>query len=150
MIIFLDIDGVLVHVGHNPSNRVLREDMDPACVAVLNRLVRETGAKIVISSTWRLLEPLEDLRKKLVDEAGVVAEIIDVTPMIINRGDEILKWIQDNNYIGDYLVVDDDVYDIKPYEDIPRRCIIHVENGFYAGGLKDKHIEPILNRGMVS
>ena len=112
-------------------------------------IVRETGAQIVVSSTWRLLEPLSELREKLV-EAGVKGEIIGVTPMIINRGDEILKWIQDNNYIGDYLVIDDDIFDIEPYEDIPRRCIVHIEDGFFTGGLRDEHIDPILSRGMIS
>ena len=96
-----------------------------------------------------MLKPLESLRKKLV-EAGVEGKIIDVTPMIINRGDEILKWIQDNNYIGDYLVIDDNVHEIAPYKDIPSRCIIHVRDGWEMGGLKDKHIDPILNRGMIS
>jgi hypothetical protein len=149
MIIFLDIDGVLVHLTHNPSGRKLRKDFDPACVAVLNRLVKETGAKIVISSTWRHFDPLDELRGKFT-EAGFEGEIIGVTPMIINRGDEILKWIRDNNYTGRFIVIDDDVYDIEPYEDIPRESIIHVEDGWLAGGLKDEHVSPILHSGMIT
>jgi hypothetical protein len=149
MIIFLDIDGVLVHLEYNPSARRLRQDFDPKCVAVLNRLVKETGAKIVISSTWRHLYPLAKLRD-IFEEAGFTGEIIGVTPIIINRGDEILKWIQDNNYEGHYLVIDDDVFDIEPYKDIPHENIIHVKDGFETGGLKEEHVSAILSIGMIS
>ncbi len=143
MIIFLDIDGVLVHLTYNPSGRKLRQDFDPECIAVLNQLVKKTEAQIVISSTWRHHHPLAELRD-MFEEAGVIGEIIGSTPMIINRGDEILKWIQDNNYKDGYLVIDDDIFDITPYEDIPRSSIIHVKDGWATGGLQKKHIAGIV------
>ena len=149
MIVFLDIDGVLVHLNHNPSGRKLRQDFDPNCVKVLNKLCKETSAKIVVSSSWRHFHPFLELLD-ILEEGGVTTEVIGKTPMIINRGDEILKWIQDNNYTGPFLIIDDDVFDIEPYEDIPRDSIIHVDGGWENGGLKDSHIERILHRGMIS
>lgn len=59
-IIFLDVDGVLNHYGQfapHPSGLLLsmrdRFPLDPACVARVLRLVSETGADVVLSSTWR-------------------------------------------------------------------------------------------------
>ncbi|MFY0656360.1 MAG: hypothetical protein JXR12_06390 [Neptunomonas phycophila] len=50
-IIFLDIDGVLntarAHIAYGSSK------WDPTGVAILDRVCRETGAKLVISSVWR-------------------------------------------------------------------------------------------------
>ncbi len=48
------------------------------CISLLNKLTDETGAKIVVSSTWRkdLHNPVEDTLKS----AGVTGEIIGRTP----------------------------------------------------------------------
>ena len=50
-VIFLDIDGVLntarAHIAFGSSQ------WDPVGVAILNRVCKETGAKLVISSVWR-------------------------------------------------------------------------------------------------
>jgi hypothetical protein len=149
MIIFLDIDGVIVHLAHNPSGHTIRQDFDPACIKVLNRLTDETDADIVISSCWRHYHTLQEL-KDMFEKAGIHAKIIDVTPTGRDRGDEILEWIHNNEYTGDYLIVDDDIGDIEIYDEIPPECIIHVKDGFLTGGLKDEHINQVLNRGMIS
>lgn len=53
-LIFLDIDGVLNgHDRHRHPNGYC--GIDPACVYRLNRIVAETGARLVISSAWRYL-----------------------------------------------------------------------------------------------
>jgi hypothetical protein len=155
MIVFLDIDGVLVHLTYNPSKRKLRQDLDPKCVEVLNRLTKETNAKIVVSSAWRHFHSPNELRD-ILEEAGVQAEVVGTTPPFVDlkdpansdRGEEILKWIQDNNYIGDYVVIDDDVYDIEPH--IEESHIIYVSGGWLNGGLQEEHIEPVLSRGMIT
>lgn len=51
-IIFLDIDGVLNGHARHPNGYC---GIDPACVYRLNRIVAETGAKVVVSSAWRYL-----------------------------------------------------------------------------------------------
>lgn len=97
-IIFLDIDGVLNHRDY--FRRMPREqqedieDIDPDCVACLQRLVNATGARIVISSTWRLLHELDEIRDVL-SRKGLDAKIIAATPALPDkdRGDEIQKWL---------------------------------------------------------
>lgn len=52
-IIFLDIDGVLNrHVFNREAGS---GTIDPKCVKQLNRILRATGAKIVLSSAWRYM-----------------------------------------------------------------------------------------------
>jgi len=50
-ILFLDVDGVLN--GHDWSDEAQSCSIRRECVAHLNRVIRETGCKIVLSSAWR-------------------------------------------------------------------------------------------------
>lgn len=124
-IIFLDVDGVLncqlfytgrdlKQEGGYTENNICRER-----VSWLNDLCKETGAKVVISSTWRMGRAIEEL-KEIFLEVGATFEIIDKTPVLRDdayvRGNEIAKWIKDNDeLIGeayydykDYVIIDDD------------------------------------------
>jgi hypothetical protein len=53
-IVFLDIDGVLNSVDLR-SALAESSSLDPRPVACLNRILRETGARLVLSSSWRYL-----------------------------------------------------------------------------------------------
>lgn len=126
-IIFLDIDGVLNHELFYKANRHVTEDVpypasniDPVSIKKLNRLIRRTGAKIVITSTWRLGRTIMELQD-ILESRGFEGEIIDKTDSLdfkINwtcRGNEIFKWILDNERIvgnrfdyNNYLILDDD------------------------------------------
>ena len=124
-IIFLDIDGVLNHEkfykefteeGHDDMKEFFMNQIDPNSVKNLNILCDETGAKIVISSTWRHsgIEYCVDILTK----CGLTGEIIDITPTLRDdclRGNEILKWIKDNELLvgpyyqfTEYVILDDD------------------------------------------
>ncbi len=92
-IIFLDVDGVLNHsetpewATATPYNDVL----DQGCILQLDRIITFTGAKLVISSSWRL-NPIKC--KKLNNE--LQGEIIGVTSEIYGGDDrkkEILDWL---------------------------------------------------------
>jgi hypothetical protein len=52
-ILFLDIDGVLN--GHDWNDESQSCNIRRECVAHLNRVIRETGCKIVLSSAWRYI-----------------------------------------------------------------------------------------------
>lgn len=52
-VLFLDIDGVLN--GHDYSDEAKSCNIRRECVFRLNRVVKETGCKIVISSSWRYM-----------------------------------------------------------------------------------------------
>ncbi len=53
-VLFLDIDGVLNANGSYKADSESR-NLDPRCVANLNRLVQTTDCKIVLSSAWRYM-----------------------------------------------------------------------------------------------
>lgn len=130
-IIFLDIDGVLNHElfyrdryeGKNDakSREYPLSEIDFVSVGYLNQLVLDTGAKVVISSTWRSGRSTEELQD-ILNQAGFVGEVIDKTPSLRNlgdavlRGNEIYKWLKDNEEVygskyhsyNNYVIFDDD------------------------------------------
>ena len=54
-VLFLDIDGV---VNNEYTRRKFGDfiTLDPARVALVQRIVRNTGCEIVLSSSWRLFQ----------------------------------------------------------------------------------------------
>ena len=129
-VIFLDIDGVLNHeqfYRDKDSNIIkildLSLHLDPNSVRLLNEICEVTGAKVVLSSTWRRHQSLDKARE-IFKNKGFKGEIIDLTPdLTLNnpdflRGNEILKWIKINekmlgaNYKNykDYVILDDKTF----------------------------------------
>jgi len=127
-IIFLDIDGVLnseLHmmstIGHNTAQTRYEsqlEDIDEKAVSFLNNLIKDTNSKVVITSTWRINNSLEDLIN-IFKAKNFVGEIIGVTPRCSEdcvRGNEIYKWIKENESLlgvpyykfNTYVIFDDD------------------------------------------
>jgi hypothetical protein len=143
-IIFLDIDGVLncedayrsgecqyaeftsMSGGKDHYQSFCKKSKD-----LLNKLIDETGAEIVISSTWRR-SGIEFMRE-VWDLEGMSGEIIGLTPSLriseltIPRGLEIehflkndlnfshINWdqgtqmdIMEKSGIGNYIIIDDD------------------------------------------
>lgn len=141
-VLFLDIDGVLNSqnwfgymqycIRNNMYNRVMNfvdapdeyieyklTMLDDRAIANLNRIVDETGCKIVLSSSWRCLwnptennKILEALKLK-----GFKYDFYGLTPRIPQkdfgqeRGIEIQTWIDkelEKNEIESYVILDDD------------------------------------------
>jgi hypothetical protein len=118
-IIFLDIDGVLtgkettdLHFRRIPYNGKTFYQLDTENIARLNRITRATGAKIVVSSTWRKGRSMLELRYILSVHHGVEAEIIDATPVLWKyRGHEIQAWLDENavrERVERFVILDDD------------------------------------------
>jgi hypothetical protein len=63
-------------------------EFDPECVKRLNRIVKETNSKIVISSTWRIGQTPLSLQK-LLETVGFEGEVISVTPHFYAKGNDI-------------------------------------------------------------
>jgi len=119
MIIFLDIDGVLrptnSYIGRDEYGKLFINE----CVDAFNYLLMRTGAKIVISSTWKSSGLI--IMKEMWVKRGLPGEIIDITPNevdvveygvtefydMVDRGMEIDQWLNNNNYKGDYIIIDD-------------------------------------------
>jgi hypothetical protein len=104
-IIFLDIDGVLVsHQSikeHNETYGRTRFSTAPSrkSIEILNKVIEETGAKIVISSTWRIGNSTH-LLDLYFHELGLKGEIIGQTARLQGtRGLEIKTWLLENESI---------------------------------------------------
>lgn len=114
-IIFLDIDGVLVNRESLMKNSGLKAQGHPACVEALNKIIKESHADIVISSTWRF-DGLDKMRS-LLGRWGVNGFVLDCTPdlnrkegniwLSANRGQEIEAWTKEKN-INSFVILDDD------------------------------------------
>jgi len=124
-IIFLDIDGVLNNSSDADHYEVSTgrfgrstEFYSLRCVELLNTLIKETDAKVVVSSTWRMGKSDEEMQD-ILNSMGVVCTVIGCTDVtnsaFIFRGNEILKWLQDHEdlvghhfYYKSYVIIDDD------------------------------------------
>lgn len=133
-LIFLDIDGVLNSRGwyyarqsiprnknidiHESVREMEVREIDPTALALLKFLVDETGAKIVISSTWRLSHDFMYFYDLFAD-AGIPFDegtIISCTGVCnrrevsntVRRGTEIQEWVNEWNFKGKYICIDDD------------------------------------------
>jgi hypothetical protein len=114
-VLFLDVDGVL----NNKFTKTFRSKFfDFENVFQLDRIIQETNCKIVISSGWRLAglncidEQIETAcieNKDMVDR--IKSAIMDRTPDYVQdslvRGDEIQAWMDNNNFTGRFVIIDD-------------------------------------------
>lgn len=136
-VVFLDFDGVVNNPGTYGSWRGLLPSqgsyipVESACIERLNQIVARTSAKIVISSSWRMLADYQSLGSDLVRQ-GVVGEVIgetprpdrarevllsrgydlsDALPYQYRRGMEIWTWLLENPLaasIDECVILDDD------------------------------------------
>jgi methionine--tRNA ligase beta chain len=115
--IFLDIDGVLNvdYADKDQFGHIFRDEY----VQNLKEVIEKTGAKIVISSTWKDkgIERMLSLWK----ERNLPGEIIDVTPDCVDvceatnivyydqvkRGHEIKLWLDRHPEVTQYVIFDD-------------------------------------------
>lgn len=111
--IFLDMDGVLVTMR---SHLAAKEDgfmrhIDLVGCKLLERLCRETGAKIVLSSTWRLHFDKPAMSMILCNGGFSRVPWHEQwrTPQLLNRprGHEIASWLEDNP-VEKFVIIDDD------------------------------------------
>jgi hypothetical protein len=104
-IIFLDIDGVLN--THKSIGRFGFDFIDHILVALVARIVQETQAKVVLSSTWRIDKKDRELALRALQEQDL--EIHDFTPVLVgeDRHVEIQAWL-DKNQVERFAILDDD------------------------------------------
>lgn len=116
-IIFLDIDGVLnvIEQGYDEFGQCFHKHFEDN----LRWIIEETGAKIVISSSWRM-SGLKEMQR-MWQYRNLAGDVIGVTPTCdeildrgilkfydkVDRGHEIQQWIDDNN-VKCYCIIDDD------------------------------------------
>ena len=111
-VIFLDFDGVLNYRGFLRAGQRIgtADQLCPERVARLRDICDQTGAVIVVSSTWRLHRTPRSLQASL-KRRGLTCRIVGATPRLAthNRGDEIVTWLDVNRERVDrFCIVDDD------------------------------------------
>ena len=140
-VIFLDVDGVL------NSSRTLYEDISLEDDLILNlkEIVNKTGAKIILSSSWRLSTDaiatlMDGLDKFGLAISGMTCDGVDLDWLEKYEFDTTKKYLDtkfdyDENRqikithdrgaeifkwlydhdVGTYVILDDEIEDIKPY-----------------------------------
>lgn len=151
-IIFLDIDGVLNSFEEYTAPSRMGFEWDPSVmhrcgiqldlhwdnVKKMNKLIEESGAKVVLSTSWRkgddiwwsnLLQTLEHFH--------LLPVIIDKTPDLkLNRGDEVQAWLDQHPETTHFVVFDD----INEFELTPKVLKNFIQTNFQVG-VTDEDIE---------
>ena len=152
-IIALDIDGCLnsetFYQRRNEDKELkLRpyplSEFDPEAVKQYMRIIEETGAKTVISSSWRHTNGLRNILKNI----GFSGSVLDfeITPYLGTiRGLEIKKYMEDyldkhpEDEIESYCIIDDDIDMLYEQKDN------FVKTDAYNGGLTKEKANEVIN-----
>ena len=125
-VLFLDVDGVITHQHYKNKER---EGLDPEKIKLIARIVKDTGAFVVLSSSWRLSYDQKTEKKdwdyilleKCLGDEGI--SIYDITTRIPfsssfdwrrTRPLEILDWIVEHK-VNSFAILDDDDWDFARY-----------------------------------
>jgi len=152
-VLFLDVDGVLnsgpwlmKETKESQEFHLRRDipqaatDIDPEAIARLQRIVDATGAKIVLSISWRYMyKPLKFI--ELLRAHKFVGDVIGATPLTENvpgrkcRGDEVAMWLKENSFldIKKFVILDDDQH----FGDLEHRLV----RTSFERGLTDLDVE---------
>ena len=128
VVLFLDIDGVLNHQGIYDRMEGLvgknqpRDWLDPDCITRVNRVCHQTGARVVVSSSWKkyLSGGVEGVTSVLRSQ-GFHATVIGGTPSFETPGvihtleegtrwKEILHWLGEHKEFETWAILDDCPY----------------------------------------
>ncbi len=127
-VIFLDIDGVLN--AHDWDEAAQSNRIRHRCVEQLSRILGETGAKIVLSSSWRYMIHCGAMTTigfeymlRTHGAFGIVHKIVGVTikdedtPGYLGpehtegdwepRATQIRKWLEEHPEVASFVVIDD-------------------------------------------
>lgn len=148
-VIFLDIDGVLNSDEYldrikNLDIKGIEREIDVEKIKLLKKAIDETGAKVVLSSSWRYTRNAQYLKELLLNY-GIYAA---VTPFIQNeRGLEIKQWLSDNQDVEDFVILDDEIFNSYDEELMKKLIKISNGNGYNIGeGLLPKDVDEIIKR----
>jgi hypothetical protein len=158
-VIFLDMDGVLNSVDYFDRNSAHRGRVehgsdawwtamvDPAAVERLNSIVEGSGAKVVISSSWRYHCTPKDMQR-ILSARGFRGEVVGRTPHATEmpaslsrmgrRGLEVEVWLAKHKHVEDFVILDD--LGEGSFEGLLPRLV----RTSWGHGLLDEHVERAL------
>jgi hypothetical protein len=147
-VIFLDVDGVLNSTdffhrkyeergGRAPKNLREHDQLDLDAIKCLNAIIERTGARVVISSTWRLRKDFRQIIR-LLKRQGLKGRILGRTPRLsgegIVRGHEIAAWLFSQIDWPEGMVIlddDSDMAHLMPWlvktDNAMGLCLPHIE-----------------------
>lgn len=115
-VIFLDFDGVLnteryyarLMAEGKPTDDAWGALFDPEAVGNLRKILADTDARIVVSSSWRYVHKLGSLRMmwEIRELPGEIDGILPCDVTNLSRGEEIECWLERNGR-PDYAIIDD-------------------------------------------
>ena len=119
-ILFLDFDGVLNSEKYVKNSNEFGVVIDPERMILLKQIIDSTGAKIVLTSSWR---EHWDKDAQSCDDTGIEINnifekyslnIFDKTLILDScREDEIFDWLERNLEVTNFVVLDDRFLDSK-------------------------------------
>ena len=118
--IFLDFDGVINNDEYPIDQGPIRIYFDSRLIEKLNNIIRQSGAKLVISSDWRRGRSIAELQD-LLESYDCIGEVIDKTPELEDfhnqwvpitrleeeRIKEIRQWLRVNGWPMPWVAIDD-------------------------------------------
>lgn len=151
-IIFLDIDGVLnsqnYFIKTHKDNLIYHKvydyqnveqyqklkvlDLDFEKLELLKKIVGETNCKIVVTSSWRNLRFWPLVEEYLINKG---LPIIDVTPCLNGRGEEIRTYLKEHGEIENFIILDDERF--RDFNELENYL---VKTDFYGDGLTEEHV----------
>jgi len=157
--IYLDLDGVLATTAQFYSKKRHEEwncySFDKKCVKVFNEILKETNAKIILSSDWKTHYDLETMNR-IFEWNGIITPITDFTPTLwgvkftkleeleLCRAAEILHYVYNNKYdFASWVAIDDlNLHDLLPDENFVQTPKIY--EGIKQTGIKEKILKRLL------
>lgn len=120
MLIFLDIDGVMVPAKSWTSPKLL-DDGFPAFSSVAVRALKsliDSETNIVLTTSHKAKYSIKEWKNIFASRGLEVNNLTSLNSdsLLIKRKDEILNWFNINNLTKDFLIIDDD----KSLNDLPK------------------------------
>ena len=114
MLIYLDIDGVMVPANSWRKLEILKDgfpEFSTRAVNALNKILSKSNADIVLTTSHKHIYNLEEWIS-ILKNRNINIETISRLPENknhLNRKDELLNWFTDNNNLGkNFIIIDDD------------------------------------------
>lgn len=151
-LIFIDIDGVLATApcwNMSQDNKWNAYPFDKKAVKVLNKILEETGAEMVLSSDWKYHYSLNEIKEIFIEFNGVIKAPFDMTAKLPTpngsdleggRVGEINLWLKENKEklgVTHWVAVDDlKMFSLDNFVHCPKEM-----EGIKQTGIKEKIIK---------
>ena len=119
-VLFLDFDGVLNNKAWFVLNKTIdmflepddtfRSNLDPHNMRIISYILKNIpDLKIVLSTSWRNSYKLDEIRSSFsaMGFKDIADRIIDKTSRKSSRSQEILKWVDSNVEVTNWMTIDD-------------------------------------------